>query len=78
MGQQIQGWRSAGAQRVWLSTLIDTMEQVSRPERRAVPCVSVSCDRVSCDRQAVAALRAQLARPAAPRPPYGSAFSLRN
>lgn len=68
MGQQIQGWRSAGAQRLWLSTLIDTMEQVARPERRAVP----------CDSQAVAALRAQLSRPAAPRPPYGSAFSLRN
>lgn len=68
MGQQIQGWRSAGAQRFWLSTLIDAMEQASRPERRTVP----------CDSQAVAALRAQLARPAAPRSPYGSAFSLRN
>lgn len=68
MGQQIQGWRSAGAQRVWLSTLIDAMEQVSRPEQRAMP----------CDSQAVAALRAQLARPAAGRLPYRSMFSLRN
>jgi hypothetical protein len=68
MGQQIQEWRSAGAQRVWLSTLIHAMEQVSRPEQRAMP----------CDAQAVAALRAQLARPAASRLPCRSAFSLRN
>jgi hypothetical protein len=68
MGQQIQGWRSANAQRLWLSMLIDTMEAISRPERRAVP----------CDDQLLATVQAQLARPALARVPYASAFSLRN
>ena len=68
MGRQIPGWRSASAQRLWLSMLIDTMEEISRPELRAVP----------CDDQLLAALRAQLARPASARLPYASAYSLRN
>ena len=52
MSQQLQGWRSASSQRLWLSMLIDTAEEISRPERRAMP----------CDGQVLAALRAQLAR----------------
>jgi hypothetical protein len=68
MGQQIQGWRSASAQRLWLSMLIDAMEEISRPELGAVP----------CDGQVLAALRAQLARPASVRTPYASPYSLRN
>jgi hypothetical protein len=68
MGQQVQGWRSASGQRLWLSMLIDTMDQISHPELRAVP----------CDPQLLAALRAQLARPALARTPYASAYSLRN
>ena len=68
MGQQIQGWRSASGQRLWLSMLIDTMEEISRPELRAVP----------CDDQLLAALRAQLARPALAPAAYASAYSLRN
>ncbi|MEH2528189.1 hypothetical protein V1288_006098 [Bradyrhizobium sp. AZCC 2176] len=68
MGQQIQGWRSASGQRLWLSMLIDAMEEISRPELRAVP----------CDGQVLAALRAQLARPASFRTPDASAYSLRN
>lgn len=68
MGQQIQGWRSASGQRAWLSMLIDTMEEISRPELRAVP----------CDDQLLAAFRAQLARPALALTPYASAYSLRN
>ncbi|WP_028346509.1 hypothetical protein [Bradyrhizobium murdochi] len=68
MGQQLQGWRSASAQRLWLSMLIDTMEEISRPER---------CDE-PCDAQLLAALRAQLSRPALARVPYASAYSLRN
>jgi hypothetical protein len=68
MGQQVKGWRSASGQRLWLSKLIDTMEQISRPERRAIP----------CDPQLLAAVRAQLARPAMARGAYASAFSLRN
>ena len=62
MGQQIQGWRSANGQRLWLSMLIDTMEAISRPELRAVP----------CDDQLLATVRAQLARPASVRTPYAS------
>ena len=68
MGQQIQGWRSASGQRLWLSMLIDAMEEISRPELRAVP----------CDEQLLASLRAQLARPALAHTPYASAYSLRN
>jgi hypothetical protein len=68
MGRQVQGWRSASGQRLWLSMLIDTMEEISRPELRAV----------ACDDQLLAALRAQLARPALARTPYTSAYSLRN
>jgi len=68
MGQQIQGWRSASGQRLWLSMLIDTMEEISRPERRAEP----------CDPQLLAAFRAQLARPVVARTAYASPYSLRN
>ena len=68
MGQQIPGWRSASGQRLWLSMLIDTMEEISRPELRAVP----------CDDQLLATVRAQLARPVRVRTPYASVYSLRN
>lgn len=67
MGQQIQGWRSASGQRLWLSMLIDAMEEISRPEMRAVP----------CETQLLAAMRAQLARPAQAAMPT-SAYGLRN
>ena len=65
---QLRTWRSGGDQRAWLSLLIDTMEQVSRPESRAVP----------CDGQVLAALRAQLARPATAGLAFGASFGLRN
>jgi hypothetical protein len=68
MGQQLQRWRSAGGERLWLSMLIDTMEQVSRPELCSQP----------CDRSVVAAVFAQLSRPAAPYIHLGSGFSLRH
>jgi hypothetical protein len=68
MGQQLRTWRSGGDQRAWLSMLIDTMEQVSRPETRAVP----------CDAQLLAAFRAQLARPATAVTSFASSYSLRN
>jgi len=68
MGQQLQPWRSGEGEKLWLSMLIDAMEEVSRPEFRAVP----------CDRAVLAAVRAQLARPASPYPYCGSQFSLRN
>jgi hypothetical protein len=47
--------------------LVDAMEKFSRPELRAVP----------CDRLVLAAVRAQLARPASAYLPH-SQFSLRN
>jgi hypothetical protein len=66
MGQQIQSWRSGDGQRLWLSMLVDTMEEVSRPDVRALP----------CNPSVLVALRAQLARPASPY--GGSRFSSRN
>jgi hypothetical protein len=72
MGQQLQTWKSpwnsSGGQRLWLSMLIDAFEDVSRPEVRAVP----------CDSHVLAALRAQLMRPASVGLPYASPYSLRN
>jgi len=71
MSQQLQlsqSWRTGKTQTMWLSMLVDAMEKFSRPEWRARP----------CDRLELAAVRAQLARPAAPYPPYASRFSLRN
>jgi hypothetical protein len=67
MGQQIQGWRSASSQRSWLSRLIETVEAISRPELRAVP----------CEDRLLATVRAQLARPASIRTDP-SAYRLRN
>jgi hypothetical protein len=67
MGRQIQGWRSASGQRLWLSMLIDAMEQISRPELRTVP-----------SDELLVAVRAQLARPASAGAPYSSPYSLRN
>jgi hypothetical protein len=68
MGQKIQEWRSAKRQRSWLSRLIGTMEAISRPELRAVP----------CDDRLLATVRAQLARPALAHTPYNSRYRLRN
>ena len=68
MGQHLNMWRSGSGQRVWLSRLIDSMDEISRPELRAVP----------CDISVLAALRAQLARPASARMPFATPYSLRN
>ena len=84
---QAKAWRSGDGERAWLSTLIDTMERVSReqgfreqgfreqgsrPGVRAIP----------CDRAVLSALRLQLALPAAPYPHWHarpiSGFSRRN
>jgi hypothetical protein len=66
--QQLRTWRTGAGQTLWLSALIDAMEEVSRPELRAEP----------CDPFALAAVRVQLARPASGFDYYGSAYSLRN
>jgi hypothetical protein len=68
MVQRLQAWQSGDGEKLWLSMLIDAMEEVSRPEFRAV----------RCDRSVLAAVSAQLARPASPYPYCGSYFSLRN
>jgi hypothetical protein len=68
MGQQLRTWQSGAEQTVWLSALIEAMEEVSRPELRALP----------CDQFVLAALRAQLARPASACAYYASTYSLRN
>jgi hypothetical protein len=67
MGQQLQTWQSAGG-RQWLSTLIATMEEVSRPELRAVP----------CEPELLAALLASLSRPASVCVQGASSYCLRN
>jgi hypothetical protein len=68
MVQRLHAWQSGEGEKLWLSMLIDAMEEVSRPELRAVP----------CDRSVLAAVSAQLSRPASPYPYCGSYFSLRN
>ena len=64
---QLQNWRTGDGQKLWLSMLVDAMEEAARPEFRNMP----------CDRLTLATVRAHLARPASP---YGhaSGSSLRN
>ncbi|MBI5319213.1 transcriptional regulator [Bradyrhizobium sp.] len=68
MGQKFQvSFRRGGhGERLWLSALVDAMEQVSQPPPRPE----------ACDGRRLAALRAQLALPAQMR--FTSPFSLRN
>jgi hypothetical protein len=68
MGQQLQPLRPEVSEKLWLSMLIDAMEEVSRPEIRGRP----------CEPSILTALSAQLARPASPYPYGASAFSPRN
>ena len=68
MGHQSQVWRSASGSRAWLSRLVEAMESAARPELRNLP----------CDGKVLAAVHAQLSRPAAPYAHLGSHFSLRN
>jgi hypothetical protein len=49
---RLESWRSEHGQNLWLSRLIEAMEEVSRAEYRALP----------CDPSVLAALNAQLAR----------------
>jgi hypothetical protein len=67
MGRQPQTWRTEDGQKLWLSMLVDAVEEAARPELRSVP----------CDRLTLATVRAQLASPVSPYGPV-SAFSLRN
>ena len=67
MGQELQTWRPRG-DRQWLSMLVATMEEVSRPEFRAVP----------CEPELLAALLASLNRPALVCVLDAASYSLRN
>ena len=66
MAQQLQRWEPATGEKLWLSMLIGAMEDVARPETRALP----------CDQSVLAALTMQLERPVSPyaRHPQGSRF----
>jgi hypothetical protein len=64
--QFYRGRHGGRGERLWLSTLIDTLEKASQPARRAEP----------CDGAVLAALRAQLALPAASH--FVRPFSLPN
>jgi hypothetical protein len=68
MAQQTQQWRSGNGEMAWLSTLVETMETLSRPEIRAT----------ACDPALLVAVKAHLAGMAMPHALYGSQFSLRN
>jgi hypothetical protein len=68
MSRQLQPWRSGDGERLWLSMLIDAMEEVGRPEFRSQP----------CEPSILIALRAHLARPASAYAHGASHFSLRN
>jgi hypothetical protein len=57
MSQQLQSWQSKDGEKVWLSALVEAMEEVSHSGPRE------KCD----DRAVLDAVSAQLARPA---PPY--------
>jgi hypothetical protein len=65
--RRLGDWRAGDGEKLWLSMLIDAMEEVSVAECRA-----------TCDPAVLAALGAQLARPASPYPYGASPFSLRN
>ncbi len=61
-------FRSEVASRLWLSTLLGAMDEVSAAETRSLP----------CDPASLVSLYAQLAQPASPYPFGASRFSLRN
>jgi hypothetical protein len=61
-------WRSGNGERLWLSMLVDAMEEFSRPDIRSLP----------CHPSLLVAARAQLARPVSPGADGASRFSLRN
>ena len=68
MSQQFLPWRTQKEQTLWLSMLIEAMEEFSRPEWRRRP----------VDRHQRLALRARLAQPATASSADASRFSLRN
>jgi hypothetical protein len=76
MAQQIQSRRSGSGESLWLSMLVDTMEAISLEKGMVERGVRRQATAVPNDR--LAALRRQLAGPAAPCHQAISPFSLRN
>lgn len=68
MGRVAVTWRSEEERQLWLSMLLDAMEEASRPETRARP----------LDRAILGLLRMQLALRPSTAAYGGSIFSLRN
>jgi hypothetical protein len=68
MVQSRHQWRSGDGETVWLSMLVKTLEKLSDPKERAVP----------CDGGDLIAAKAHLAHPSCFNGFYGSHFSLRN
>jgi len=64
MSQQLPSWRTGDGQTLWLSMLIEAMENLSRSR--------------PADRRELVAMQTRLAEPAMAHPAYGSRFSLRN
>ena len=61
-------WRGGEDRQLWLSILVDAMEEAVRPEVRSQPCPPAI----------LMGLRAQLAQPVSHYPFAASAFSLRH
>lgn len=53
MGRRLETWQGEGGERLWLSLLVDAMEEAARPEIRSQPVQGAI----------LLALRAQLAQP---------------
>jgi hypothetical protein len=68
MGRQVQVARGGEAGQLWLSMLVDAMEEAARPDFRSL----------RCEQPVPAALTLQLAQPAQSCPGRCSGFGLRN
>jgi hypothetical protein len=68
MEQRKAIWRGGEDRQLWLSMLVDAMEEAARPEVRATPCPPA----------VLLGLHAQLAQPVSRYPFVASAFSRRH
>ena len=68
MGQRLDKWQGGGGDRLWLSLLIDAMEDAARPDVRSQP----------VEAAILTALRVQLAQPVTRYPYAVTPYSLRN
>jgi len=68
MQQRKAIWRGGEDRQLWLSVLVEAMEEAARPEIRSMPCSPAVLE----------GLRAQLAQPVSHCPFAASAFSSRH